>query len=126
MSFGLSFEKLFVVQTQALPRRRAEVFDQDICGLQQLEQNLPAFFLAQIECDAFLISIERAETWPVTFVFGVAAAMRVASIGQLDFDDLAAQVAEQAAGVRPGDMAANLNANSSFESARNHRICNRF
>ena len=32
--FRVYLRKLFVVQPQTLPRWRAEVFDQDICGLQ--------------------------------------------------------------------------------------------
>ena len=46
--------------------------------------------------------------------------MGVAAVGQLDFDDLAAQVAEQAAGIWARHMAANVDANSSFESAGYH------
>jgi hypothetical protein len=46
--------------------------------------------------------------------------MRIAAVGQLNFDDLAAQVTKQTAGVGTGHMAANLNTNSSFERSGNH------
>jgi len=46
--------------------------------------------------------------------------MGVASVGQLDFDDFATQVAEQTAGIRAGHMAADVDANSSFESSSYH------
>ena len=40
--------------------------------------------------------------------------MRVTAVGQLDFDDLAAEIAEQAARVRTGDMAADVDGDCSF------------
>jgi hypothetical protein len=40
--------------------------------------------------------------------------MSIAAAGQLDFDDVAAQIAEQAASVGPGHMAADIDASKSF------------
>ena len=79
-----------------------------------------AFFLPQIEGDAFLIAIERAKARAVAFVFRIAPAVGVAAVGQFDFDHFAAEIAEQAARIGPGDVAADVDANSSFESSGNH------
>jgi hypothetical protein len=40
--------------------------------------------------------------------------VRVAAIGQLDFNNLAAKIAEQAACVGAGDMAAHVDCDGSF------------
>ena len=47
--------------------------------------------------------------------------MGIAAVGQLDFDHVAAEIAQQAAGVRPGDVAADVDASKSFERSGNHR-----
>jgi hypothetical protein len=46
--------------------------------------------------------------------------MRVAAIGQLDFNHLAAKVSEQAAGVGAGHMAADIDASGTFEGSGDH------
>ena len=76
--------------------------------------------MPQIEGDAFLVAIERAETGAVAFVFRIAPAVRVAAVGQFDFNDFAAEIAEQAAGVGPGDVAADIDANRSLECSGDH------
>ncbi len=103
-----------------MARRRPEVFQKYIrCG-QQLVENLPGLFVAQVERHAFLISIERAEAWAVAFVFGIAPAMGIAAIGQLDLDHFAAQIAEQTTRVGPGHMAADVDTSIAFEGAGDH------
>ena len=76
--------------------------------------------MPQIEGDAFLVAIERAKTGAVAFVFRIAPAVRVAAVGQFDFNDFAAEIAEQAAGVGPGDVAADIDANRSLECSGDH------
>ena len=105
-----------------LARRRPEVFQKDIRRGDELAQNLPGLCLAQVERDAFLVSIKRAEARAVALVFGIAPAVGVAAVGQFDFNHFAAQVAEQAAGVGPGHMAADIDASETFESAGDHLL----
>src|SRR6185437_2369398 len=76
--------------------------------------------MPQIEGDTFLVAVERAETGAVAFVFRIAPAVRVAAVGQFDFDYFAAEIAEQAAGVWPGDVAADVDTSKSFEGSGDH------
>ena len=63
-----------------LARRRPEVFQKDIRRGDELAQNLPGLCLAQVERDAFLVSIKRAEARAVALVFGIAPAVGVAAV----------------------------------------------
>jgi hypothetical protein len=44
----------------------------------------------------------------------------IAAVGQFHFNDFAAKIAEQAAGVRTGDMAADFDASGSFKRSGDH------
>jgi hypothetical protein len=44
----------------------------------------------------------------------------IAADGQFDFDDLTAEIAQEASGIGPGDVTANIDANKTFESSGNH------
>ncbi len=46
--------------------------------------------------------------------------MGIAAVGQFDFDHFAAEIAEQAARIRAGHMAANVDAGETFESSGDH------
>src|ERR1051325_6938838 len=114
--------QLVVLEAEALSRRGPEVLDQDIGGFEQREQNLPALRLAEIEGEALLVAIERAKARAIALVLRIAAAVGVAFARQLDFDDLAAEIAEQAAGVGSGDVAPHVDRRRSFERAVDHLI----
>src|SRR5258707_6964902 len=97
-----------------------EVFEKNIRRRQEFAQNLAAFFVPQIDGDAFFVAVERAKARTVAFVFGIAPAVRVAAVGQFDFDHVAAEIAEQAAGVGAGHVAADVDTSITFESSGNH------
>jgi hypothetical protein len=118
--------ELFVVQAQLGPCRGTEVLEENIRCAEELEQDSTSHFIAQIESEALFISVKRAKARAVAFVFRISPAVGVAAVGQLNLDHFAAKIAEQATSVGTRHMAANLNANSSFESAENHGMCNRF
>ena len=44
--FGIQLRQLFVVETKPFPRRRAEIFDQDVRRLQEFQQDLCSFLLS--------------------------------------------------------------------------------
>jgi hypothetical protein len=83
-------------------------------------ENSLALGFAQVQGDAFFVSVERSEARAVTFVFWVAATVGIAPARKLDFNHLATEVAEEHAGVRAGHMAAHFNGHGSFECSRNH------
>src|SRR5438094_9426471 len=115
--FGIQLRQLFVVETKPFPRRRAEIFDQDVRRLQEFQQDLPSFLLSSIQRDALLVTVQSAEARAVTLVLRNTAAMRIAAAQQLDLDDLATKITEQAARIGTGDMAADVDTNCSVESS---------
>ena len=76
--------------------------------------------MPQIDGNAFFITVERAKARAVAFIFGIAPPVRVAAVGQFDFDYVAAEVAEQAAGIGAGHVAADVDTSVTFESSGNH------
>lgn len=122
--FRIELRQLFIIEAEALSRRWSEVFNQDIRRRQKLQKYLSALSLAQVKCDAFLVSVQDTEARAVTFIFGVATAVRVAAVGQFDFDDLATEIAEQAASIWPGHVPAYVDSNGSFERSGDHGFFN--
>ena len=118
--FGIELRQLFIIEAEALSRGGSKIFNQDIRCRQKPQKDLSAPFLPQIECDAFLVSVQDTEAWAVSFIFGVATAVRVAAVGQFDFDDLATEIAEQAARIWPGHVPAYVDSNGSFERSGDH------
>src|SRR5581483_9385410 len=120
--FGVELRELRVIEAELLPGRRPEVFYEDIGGREQIEKNFLPLALAQVERDALLVAVERAKARAVAFVFRIAAPMRIALARQLDLDDFAPQVAEETAGVRTGDVPADVDGPCSVERTVDHFI----
>ena len=100
-----------VVVTQAplLQRAGPEVLDDDVGALDEIEEEVAARGLAQIERDGFLVAGVHRPEEVMAVEFGLSpGAQRVGRSRRLDLDDLGAHVAEQPARERPGDQRADL------------------
>ena len=100
--------KPLVVQAQLRARLRAEILQQDVGLLQQLEQDLLPLGLPQVQGQTPLVAVERPEARAVTLVQGIPAAVRVAPVRQFHLDDVAPEITEQTPAKGPGHMAAQV------------------
>jgi hypothetical protein len=118
--FRIQLRQLVIVEPELGSRRRAKIFQKDIRRRQEFAQDLVAFCLPQVQRNALFVPIERAETRAVAFVFRITAPVSIATLGQFDFNYLAAEIAEQTAGVGSGYMAADFDASKTLKSSGDH------
>jgi hypothetical protein len=92
-----------------LERAGAEVLDEDVAVLDEVEQQLLPSLLPQVECDALLVARLHRPPEGAPLVARLAPlAQRVRLPRWLDLDDLGAHVAEQPAGEGTGEQHAEL------------------
>ena len=98
-----------VTQAPLLQRARPEVLDDDVGALDEVQEQVAARGLAQVQGDGFLVAGVHRPEEVVAVEFGLPpGAQRVRRARRLDLDDLGAHVAEQPARERPGDQRADL------------------
>ena len=106
---GVRRRQPLVAEVPALERARAEVLGDDVRDADELEQELLAPRLAQVERDALLVPRLYGPPEGAALVASVApVAQRVGLAGRLDLDHLGAHVAEQPAGERACEQRAEL------------------
>src|SRR3954452_18548901 len=112
---------LFVAEVEPLQRPGAEIFHDDVGSGDQLARScLPRLGL-EIEHDALLVAVHRAEGGAV--VDRAPAAEGIAMDRRLDLDDLGAEIGEQHARIGSADIARELNDANTLEgtTGRNFR-----
>src|SRR4029079_2681282 len=100
---GVHLRQPLVAEVPALERARAEVLGDDVGDTDELEQELLALRVAQVQGDALLVPRLHGPPQRSTLVASLApVAQRVGLPGRLDLDNVGAHVAEQSPGERPG------------------------
>ena len=98
-----------VAEPPLLQRARPEVLDDDVAALDEIEEQVAACGLAQVERDGFLVAGVHRPEEVVPVEFGLSpGAQRIRRPRRFDLDDLGAHVAEQPARERAGDQRADL------------------
>src|SRR4051812_4657333 len=110
---GVRLLQHVVSHAELVQDARAKALDQDVRGLDQLEERLPATLLLQIEADRSLVAVEgevdrRAGAERVVLLVAVVGrrpAHVVALTGVLDLDHVGAEVGEQQGAETAGQQA---------------------
>ena len=101
MSRGLASAERFVGETQPVEHAVAEIVDQHVGLLDQVEQDRLAARGAQIEREAALVAVVGDEMAAIEAAAKIAE--RIAAFRILDLDHRGAEIGQQHAGERPGD-----------------------
>jgi hypothetical protein len=105
-----------VVQPPALQRAGAEILDDDVAALDQLQEQVPPARRPDVEGEAFLVARVHRPEEPVSVEFGLSpGAQRVGPARQLDLDHLGAHVGQQPRAVGAGDQGAQFEHSDAFE-----------
>ncbi len=120
---GIHRRQLLVAEVPALERAGAEVLGDGVRDAHELEEELLAFGVAQVQRDAFLVPRLDGPPEGAPLVAGLApVAERIRLAGRLDLDHLGAHVAEQPAGEGPGEQRAELDHAARPRAARGRAI----
>jgi hypothetical protein len=93
----------FVAQAEAVHRARAEVLDQHVHALDQVEAELDALGLFQIDADAALAAIQAEKEVRLTAGKGRSPAAAHISRARFQLIDLRAVIREEERAIRPGE-----------------------
>ena len=99
---GVGRAELLVTEPQALHRANAKVLDHDIGGQDQRPRVSLALLALEIERHTFLVAVDRAKGRRI--LHAAPTTERVAPGWLLDLDNVGPHVAQQHAGIRPGDI----------------------
>ena len=107
-----------IAEAEPVHRAGAEILDDDVGSERKLSRRRLAVLGLQVERDALLVAVHRAER---AVVVGLAPhPERIAAVRRLDLDDLGAQVRQQHAGERPADIAGEFEDLDAVEGAGAH------
>ena len=114
----IAFAQHVVTEIPLLQGAGPEVLDDDVGLLDEVEEELAALGLAQVQRHGLLVArVDRPEE-VVSVEFGLTpGAQRIWGAWWLDLDDLGAHVAQQSPGERSGDQRADLDDPDAVERA---------
>ncbi len=105
----IAFAQNVVAEIPLLQRARPEVLDDDVGALDEVEEEVAAAGLTQVERDGLLVAGVHRPEEVVPVEFGLPpGAQRIGRARRLDLDDLGAHVAEQPSRERSRDQRADL------------------
>ena len=112
-NFRIQFPDRLVSQTALGQSTGAEVLDKHIRSSEKSQQDIPAFILTNVECDAPLVPIETAKSRGVK---SVAPTPKGISFSRLfNLDDIGAQIGQHRTGKWPGDIARHFDNTNSLK-----------